>query len=596
MKPSRITVRAAAFCGVALLAVGLRAAEVRVYLQYAPNQRAAADAALAQANARLHHAFDDLNAVAVSVPEAARAALARHPAVALVEEDPARGFLAQLTPYGITMVQAAQAVTAGATGAGIKVGVIDSGVYSGHADLAGVALTGEPYLGGTDPRNWNRDYDSHGTHVVGTLAAANNGLGVIGVSPGAVAIHMVKVFGDTGNWIYSSDTLAAARAAAAKGVKIISMSLGGSRSSRIEEIGMNELYARGILLVAAAGNDGDTSVSYPAGYASVMSVAAVDSTGTVASFSQQNDDVEIAAPGVAVLSTVSYLETAFVHDGPVAYDANAIEFAARGTVAAELVYGGLGTRADRSWAGKVVLLDRGTNTFYEKVRNVQRVGGVACIIANNVAGGFLGTLGDGNSSTIPAVGITEADGQTLRGKVGTTVTVTSTVQNDVSAYEEFEGTSMATPHVSGVAALIWSAYPGATAQQVRAALVESALDKGPAGRDPAYGAGLVQAYAALGALAAKNLGPAPTDTAAPAIVDLTATSPRSGLLQISWATTEPASSDVELNGIAYLDAPLATTHVRTFRVQRGMTFVYRVTSMDAAGNAATSELRTYAVP
>ncbi|HVE87272.1 MAG TPA: S8 family serine peptidase, partial [Myxococcales bacterium] len=66
-----------------------------------------------------------------------------------------------------------------------------------------------------------------------------------------------------------------------------------------------------------------------------------------------------------------------------------------------------------------------------------------------------------------------------------------------SGYEAWDGTSMATPHVSGVAALIWSAYPTKTATQVRAALQNTARDLGAAGRDNAYGYGLVQAKAAL---------------------------------------------------------------------------------------------------
>jgi serine protease len=72
---------------------------------------------------------------------------------------------------------------------------------------------------------------------------------VVGVSPGNVAIHMVKVFGDTGNWIYSSDLLTGCRAAQAKGAKVISMSLGGSRSSLTEKAGMDDLYNnKGVLL------------------------------------------------------------------------------------------------------------------------------------------------------------------------------------------------------------------------------------------------------------------------------------------------------------------------------------------------------------
>src|SRR6478736_6360470 len=191
---------------------------------HAPGQKASAQAALKQAGANTHHEFDNLNAIAASMPEGKRAALARNPVITLIEEDPVRGLLAQSVPYRITLVQAPEAVAAGATGAGIKVGVIDTGVFIGHEDLQTVDIAGEPDFGPDDQRTWYRDIYSHGTHVVGTLTAANNSVGVVGVSPGAVSVYMVKVFGDTGNWVYSSDLLTAARTAQARGARIISMS------------------------------------------------------------------------------------------------------------------------------------------------------------------------------------------------------------------------------------------------------------------------------------------------------------------------------------------------------------------------------------
>ena len=599
MIPSIRAARRAAllFAGAALAAV-LHAADVRVFVQFAPGQKAPAQAALAQAQARTHHEFDNLNAIAATLPEAARDALARNPAISLIEEDPVREFLAQSVPYGVSMVQAPEAVAAGATGAGIKVGVIDSGVYNGHEDLRSVAITGEPDFGATDQRTWNRDHLSHGTHVVGTIAAANNSLGVVGVSPGNVSIHMVKVFGDSGNWVYSSDLLAAARAAAGKGAKIISMSLGGNRSSATEKSGLADLYSsKGVLLIAAAGNDGTTSFSYPASYDSVISVGAIDSQKNVASFSQKNSQVELAAPGVGVESTVSFLETNTVKAGSATYGAGHIEFSARGTVSAPLAYGGLGTATNAAWSGKVVLLDRGTNSFYEKVRNVQQSGGVACIIANNEPGGFAGTLGDGNSATIPGVSVSQEDGIVLRSQVGSNVTVETLVQQNANGYDAFDGTSMATPHVSGVAALIWSKYPGATNAQVRAALTTSAEDLGAAGRDTSYGYGLVRAKAALDALAALNPGSGSTDTTAPVISNLaaTVTNSRNGSFQITWTTNEPATSDVQLNGTLYADSTLTTNHRRTFRGSKGATYTYVVISSDAAGNATSSAPATITI-
>src|SRR5262249_18325607 len=150
---------------------------------------------------------------------------------------------------------------------GVTIGVIDSGVYVAHEDLAGVSISGEP-------DGWYNDLCHHGTHVVGTIAAANNDKGVLGVTPGAVSIHMVKVFGDDCGWTYSSSLLNAAQKCQQAGAKIISMSLGGGAFSPTEDAGFQNLYSAGILSIAAAGNDGTTAISYPAGYSSVVSVAA----------------------------------------------------------------------------------------------------------------------------------------------------------------------------------------------------------------------------------------------------------------------------------------------------------------------------------
>ncbi len=577
-----------------------QSSDVRVYVQFAPGQKAAGRAAIAQAQAREHHLFDDLDTVAVTIPAAARAALVRNPAIALIEDDPTRGFLSttQTVPYGISMVQAPAAVTAGATGLGIKVGVIDSGVHIGHEDLVGVSITGYPKFGAHDQRNWDRDYLSHGTHVVGTIAAANNNVGVVGVSPGKVSIHMVKVFGDAGNWIYSSDLLSAARNAASAGSRIISMSLGGARSSGIESRGLGDLYKQGVLLVAAAGNDGTSATSYPAGYSSVISVAAIDAAMNRASFSQFNASVELAAPGVAVTSTISYLENNSITVGGVGYPANHVELSGRGTVSGGLVFGGLGTSTNAAWKDKVVLVDRGDNSFYDKVRNVQLSGGLACIIANNTAGELSATLGDGNSATIPALGVTQADGATLKSLIAGAVTasITSAVAYNRSEYDEFDGTSMATPHVSGVAALVWSAFPKLTNVQLRQVLTSTAKDLGAAGRDNEYGYGLVQAMAAITSLGGvttppEEPPPGGTDTTAPVVSGFSAkvTNAKNGSFEFTWTTNEDATSDISLAGVGdYLDPTLVTTHKRTFRGTKGATYIYSVTSADAAGNRSTA--------
>ena len=146
------------------------------------------------------------------------------------------------------------------------------------------------------------DQNDHGTHVAGTIAAkANNGVGVAGVSFNSqLAIcHALNALG-------SGTTAGVANCItylAGKGVKIISMSLGGGASTTLQTAVAQRLPTRGTLIIAAAGNDGDATLNYPAAYPEVVSVAATDRNDARASFSNANADVEIAAAGVDVLST-----------------------------------------------------------------------------------------------------------------------------------------------------------------------------------------------------------------------------------------------------------------------------------------------------
>src|SRR5881628_2256932 len=180
----------------------------RVYVVFKERQKATAKALVQQAAGQIHYEFDELRAIATTLPVQALDGLSRNPNIELIEEDPPRFMLGQVIPYGIDMVQARSIwdtnpvdglVDAGAlSGAGIKVGVIDSGVYIGHEDLSSVyasgRMTGNGLNGSSDPSQWGIDGCAHGTHVVGTIVAQANSLGVVGVSPG-VSIHMARVFG-----------------------------------------------------------------------------------------------------------------------------------------------------------------------------------------------------------------------------------------------------------------------------------------------------------------------------------------------------------------------------------------------------------------
>mgnify|MGYP000259130329 CR=1 FL=1 len=339
---------------------------------------AAAENLMQSYGAKTLRNLDIINGVAVEMSQADVAKLLTSDQVDKVEVDQPRYLLAESTPYGITMVQANQVSDAAAGNQ--KVCIVDTGYDLGHEDLISSGVTGDDNDGnGNDTGNWHNDGHGHGTHVAGTISAiGNNNTGVVGVNPsGTVGLHIVKVFNDSGNWAYGSDLIAAISQCQNAGASVISMSLGGGASMNSEANAFASALNNGVLSIAAAGNSGNSTMSYPASYDSVMSVAAVDSSENKASFSQYNSQVEIAAPGVSV------------------------------------------------------------------------------------------------NSTLPG-----------------------------NTYASWSGTSMATPHVSGVAALVWSNHPSCTAAQIRNALNMTAKDKGTAGRDTSYGYGIVQAKAAVDAITA----------------------------------------------------------------------------------------------
>jgi subtilisin family serine protease len=504
-----------------------------------------APGAVRSAGGEVVHEFPQFRMVAAWLPEAALDALRNNPNIRSIEEDPERFPLAETTPYGISMVQATQ--VSDAMAGNRKVCIIDSGYSLGHPDLpSGGNVTGVDDPGGAG--FWSQDRCGHGTHVAGTIAAVGqNGVGMLGVLPsGVISLHIVKVFGDSCVWAYASDLAAGLDQCRAAGANVVNMSLGGSISSTLERNAFDDAYAAGVLPVAAAGNSGSTAISYPAGYNSVVSVAAVDQNKAVASFSQRNADVELAAPGVGVLSTVPWFEENSLTTGNVVYSGTWIELAGRtgsGGVSGTLANGGLCDSVG-SWNGQIVVCERGILTFSDKVANVQAGGGVAAVIYNNVPGEFLGTLL--SPSTTPAIGITQADGQFLvANRIGQPGSFVSFFSETGGSYEAWNGTSMATPHVAAVAALVWSHYPARTNVEVRDALNASAEDLGPVGRDTSYGYGLVRAQAALDILSGATEPPPPPP---PANITLSATR-RGKKVDLSWSGAESNAVDIYRNGL-----------------------------------------------
>ena len=204
--------------------------------------------------------------------------------------------------YGVRMMGAEEYYRKGFTGKGVKVGVIDSGIDYNHPDLH--------VAGGKSFRSGDTNYKDvlfHGTHVAGIIAAQHNGFGVAGVAPGA-EIYSLACFNKWGGASLAS-IVDAIQWCMDHDIDIINMSFGSTIPSPALKDACARAHEAGILLVASAGNSGRgdyNTVGYPARYDSVIAVSAIDSSGEIASWSSRGPEVELAAPGVEVLSTITY--------------------------------------------------------------------------------------------------------------------------------------------------------------------------------------------------------------------------------------------------------------------------------------------------
>ena len=436
--------------------------------------------------------------------------LLNNPHVRLIEEDQRRRLLSlyqddagdpmvkQLTPYAVYQSQADQVDFI--AGNGTKVCIIDSGLDRSNTDFNWGGITGD-YDSGTGA--WDVNGGPHGTHVAGTIGAADNDIGVVGMAPG-VDMHIIKVFTASG-WAYSSDLAHATDLCSQAGANIISMSLGGGGANSIESNAFEAFTQAGGLVVAAAGNDGNNARSYPAAYPSVMMVGANDANNNIASFSQfpsctsgrgkrattdETTCVEITAGGVQTLSTypADMATMASLQADSQYYDTAAMENL--GTASGAPYFMGTAETPDAAANGKLCVIDRGNISFHDKVANCEASGGIGAVIINNVDGMLYGTLGDANTTSIPAVGADLADRAAFMGATTASVAITA------SDYGYMSGTSMATPAVSGVAALVWSNFPECTGSEIRQVLKATAEDQGAPGHDEYFGYGIVKAKAA----------------------------------------------------------------------------------------------------
>ena len=372
--------------------------KVDVFVSFDKTPGVAERAIVERAGGTVRFSYTIVPAVAASVPEAAIKGLLSNPNVTAVELDgTVYAVGAELeNAWGVKRIGSGTVHDGGNKGAGVKIGIIDSGVDHGHQDLDGV------YAGGYDFVQDDADPDDvygHGTHVAGTACAEDNGLGVVGVAPGCV-LYSLRVLNDSGSGSWGT-TIAAMDWAVLNGLQVVNLSLGSSQDpGSTVKAAFDNAEAKGLVIVAAGGNSGTPSgkgnnVIYPAKYASVIAVAATDKNDTRPSWSSTGEEIELAAPGVSVLS---------------------------------------------SW-------------------------------------------NDGDSPHNPQPSILDGDW-----------------------YKEGSGTSMASPHVAGAAALVIAAgvtdgnFDGRINDEVRAILNSTADDIGAVGKDTHYGYGLVNVAAAIASL------------------------------------------------------------------------------------------------
>lgn len=411
---------------------------------------------------------------------------------------------------GVNVVQN----TLGLTGAGVKVGIIDTGIDIDHPAfggagtpgstsfpsarvIAGYDFVGDAYnSGGTGaalipvPDANPDDCAGHGTHVAGIVGA--NGGGIRGVAPG-VTFGAYRVFGCTGSTT-SDIVLAALERALADGMQVINQSLGASRQwpQYPTAQASSRLAKKGVVMVASIGNSGPGGSAPDALWAagapgvgeSVIGVASFDNAqrsflvgGTPFGFNPATGSPLPPTTGSLTMAKTGTPTTA--NDGCTALAAGSL-------------------------TGRAVLIRRGTCGFFVKATNAQAAGAAAVVLYNNAAGALNPSVTGSPPITIPVVAITAAQGATLDAAIaaGTTTLTWSanavgfpfgtgglisgfssfgmaadlTVKPDIGApggsilssyplelggTATLSGTSMSSPHTAGVAALILQALPNA---------------------------------------------------------------------------------------------------------------------------------------
>jgi subtilisin family serine protease len=472
------------------------------------------------AGGEVTHRYRHVPVLAVRIADGLEATIAAQPGVAYVEDDipmhPLGNRGKQSMDWGVARIDAPGAWAMGYTGRDVKVGIFDSGIDIHHRDLkvaGGIDLVG-------DGRGLD-DCQGHGTHVAGIVAARDNGHHTVGVAPD-VELYSMR-FADC-DW--AGATLAkmiqGIEWAIDHGMDVVNMSFGFGLvavssptlvpPSQAADAAFTAAVEAGVILVGASGNSSTPYVGYPASYDAVIAVGATDDRDELASFSQFGTEQELTAPGVNNLATYMMglgQETALTVDTDDAHEIEAVALVYAGKtgrkgITAQVVDAGFGSIVEFAGIacdGRIALITRGVGTFAILAENAMNAGCAAAIIHNNQPGSFAGTLGEETTPDgrpwIPVVSTTLDDGLYLKDQIagGTTIATLLNVDGNLAI---FSGTSMAAPHVAGVAALLRQASPGISVADVRRILRESADDLGAPGWDPVYGHGVVNAARAVG--------------------------------------------------------------------------------------------------
>lgn len=251
--------------------------------------------------------FRVINAASAKIPEENIEIMKKDPRVEYIINDTVfQAADEYASSWGVQHINSQLVHNQNINGSGVKIAVLDTGIDYNHEDLmnnykGGIGFV-QDFNGNVNPSNFDDSYNSHGTHVAGTIAAENNGIGVIGVAPKA-HIYAVKVL-DGGGFGMASWIISGIEWAIGNGSNIISMSLTSTENNTAVLDAVNAAYNSGILLVAAAGNTNGGSVTYPAAYDAVIAVTATDVNDQKATFSPIGPKIEVAAPGVNIYSTI----------------------------------------------------------------------------------------------------------------------------------------------------------------------------------------------------------------------------------------------------------------------------------------------------